>query len=46
VTPIPDVPANVREVVDECVARFGDNLKAALWHGSRARGEAVDSGRR
>jgi len=37
--PTPDVPANVREVVDECVARFGDNLACALWHGSRARGE-------
>lgn len=34
-----DVPSNVREVVDECVARFGDNLACALWHGSRARGE-------
>jgi hypothetical protein len=25
--------------VDECVARFGGNLEAILWHGSRARGE-------
>jgi hypothetical protein len=37
--PIPDIPANVREVVNECVTRFGDNLACALWHGSRARGE-------
>lgn len=35
----PDIPANVREVVDECAARFGENLSCALWHGSRARGE-------
>jgi len=34
------VPRQVQEVVDECVARFGDNLKAVLWHGSWARGEA------
>ena len=35
------VPQQVRQVVDECVARFGDSLKAALWHGSGARGEAT-----
>ena len=33
------VPRAVQEVVDECVARFGENLKAVLWHGSWARGE-------
>jgi predicted nucleotidyltransferase len=34
------VPREIREVVDQCVARFSANLRAALWHGSGARGEA------
>lgn len=38
-----DIPANVRAVVEECAARFGDNLACALWHGSRARGEPTDA---
>jgi len=44
-TPVTDVPVprNVQQVVDECVARFGDDLQAALWHGSRARGEPTDA---
>jgi hypothetical protein len=41
--PVPavTVPKNVQQVVDECVTRFDDNLACALWHGSRARGEAT-----
>ena len=35
------VPQAVQDVVRECVARFQDNLKAVLWHGSGARGEAT-----
>jgi hypothetical protein len=35
------VPLQVQQVVDECAARFGDNLSATLWHGSGARGEAT-----
>jgi predicted nucleotidyltransferase len=34
------LPKAVQDVLDECVAAFGENLKAALWHGSWARGEA------
>lgn len=37
------VPRNVQEVVEECVDRLGDNLRAVLWHGSRARGEGGDT---
>ncbi len=33
-------PAAVREVVDALVATLGDDLRAVLWHGSEARGEA------
>src|SRR3990170_8335950 len=33
------VPRRLQEVVDQSVARFGDNLRGLLWHGSRARGE-------
>jgi predicted nucleotidyltransferase len=42
-TPVTNVsvPQNVQEVVEECVARFGDNLACVLWHGSGARGEAT-----
>jgi len=35
-----EVPRDVREAVDELASRFGDNLRAVLWHGSLARGEA------
>ncbi len=38
----PDValPAEVRQVADAVIASLGDNLRALLWHGSWARGEA------
>ncbi|MBI1886427.1 MAG: nucleotidyltransferase domain-containing protein, partial [Chloroflexi bacterium] len=35
-----DLHPEVREVVDRLVERLGDDLKAVLWHGSWARGEA------
>ncbi len=34
------LPAEVREVTDGLVASLGDDLRAVLWHGSFARGEA------
>ncbi len=34
------VPDNVQRVADASVALFGENVRAVLWHGSRARGEA------
>ncbi len=37
------VPDNVQRVADACVALFGDNVRAILWHGSRARGEAGEA---
>jgi predicted nucleotidyltransferase len=36
----PPLPAEVREVADELVGALGDELRALLWHGSFARGEA------
>ena len=35
-----NLPSEVREVVDGLIASLGDDLKAVLWHGSFARGEA------
>ncbi|MBI2912732.1 MAG: nucleotidyltransferase domain-containing protein [Chloroflexi bacterium] len=35
-----DLPAEVRQVADALIASLGDNLRALLWHGSWARGEA------
>lgn len=37
---LPSLPSEVREVVDALVSSLGDGLKAVLWHGSWARGEA------
>lgn len=34
------VPPQVKAAVDELAARFDTNLRAVLWHGSSARGEA------
>jgi len=36
----PDVHPEVRAVADALIEALGDNLKALLWHGSFARGEA------
>jgi predicted nucleotidyltransferase len=38
--PIDTVPREVREVAGALVDALGDDLKALLWHGSYARGEA------
>jgi hypothetical protein len=38
--PHADAPPEVRQAVDELASRFGENLRAVLWHGSLARGEA------
>jgi hypothetical protein len=34
------LPAEVREVADALISTLGDDLRALLWHGSFARGEA------
>jgi hypothetical protein len=34
------VPTELERLASLCAGRFGDNLRAVLWHGSRARGEA------
>jgi predicted nucleotidyltransferase len=34
------VPPQIRAALEDLIARFGDNLRAVLWYGSRARGEA------
>src|SRR3990172_3223183 len=34
------LPAEVREVADALIAALGEDLRALLWHGSWARGEA------
>jgi len=34
------VPPQIEEVVRELASDHGENLRAVLWHGSRARGEA------
>jgi hypothetical protein len=34
------VPPQIEEVVRELASEHGENLRAVLWHGSRARGEA------
>jgi len=39
--PAVTVPRSLQDVVDESVARFGENLQGLLWHGSRARGEGT-----
>jgi hypothetical protein len=36
-----DLPAEVREVAEALIAELGDDLRAVLWHGSEARGEAM-----
>lgn len=36
----PRLPAEVRQVTDALIAALGDDLRALLWHGSFARGEA------
>ncbi len=36
----PDLPAQVRDVLQALIAALGDDLSAVLWHGSYARGEA------
>ncbi len=36
----PPLPAEVQAVVDQLIAALGDDLRALLWHGSWARGEA------
>lgn len=35
----PDLPAEVQDVLDQLIASLGDDLRAAFWHGSYARGE-------
>ena len=35
------VPSEVRAVADELIAALGEDLRALLWHGSFARGEAT-----
>jgi len=38
--PISSLPDEVREVADALIAALGEDLRALLWHGSFARGEA------
>ncbi len=38
--PTSNLPGEVREVADALIATLGDDLRALLWHGSFARGEA------
>lgn len=38
--PVSNLPPEVREVADQLITALGDDLRALLWHGSFARGEA------